>query len=63
VTASRAIRGRNAAPDEVAEAQRWIPENKTVDIDQIRGWVDAENAVTAAARFYRERILPTLGNP
>jgi len=34
-----------------------------VDIDHIRGWVDAEKVPTAAARFYRERILPTLGNP
>jgi len=54
-------------PHRLKEIQRFfldykVLEDKTVDIDQIRGWVDAENAVSAAARFYRERILPTLGN-
>lgn len=53
-------------PHRVKEMQRFfldykVLENKAVDIDHIRGWVDAANVIHAAIRFYRERILPTLG--
>jgi inorganic pyrophosphatase len=53
-------------PHRVKEIERFfldykVLENKVVDIDRIRGRIDAEHVVIAAARLYRERILPTLG--
>jgi hypothetical protein len=37
-----------------------VLENKAVDIDHIRGRVDAENTIRDAMLLYRQRILPTL---
>ncbi len=35
-------------------------EEEAVDVEEIRGRVDAEAAIRDAVRLYRERILPTL---
>lgn len=53
-------------PHRLKEMQRFFLdykalENKTVDIDHIRGRVDAENVIRDAVRLYLERIRPTLG--
>jgi inorganic pyrophosphatase len=53
-------------PHRLKEMQRFfldykVLENKQVDIDHIRGRVDAENVIREAARLYRQRILPGLG--
>jgi len=50
-------------PHRLKEIQRFfldykVLENKAVDIDHIRGRVDADNVVRDAVRLYRERILP-----
>jgi inorganic pyrophosphatase len=52
-------------PHRLKEIQRFfldykVLENKLVDIDQIRGRLDAENAIREAAQLYRARILPAL---
>jgi inorganic pyrophosphatase len=38
-------------------------EDKAVDIDRIRGRVDAENVIHDAVRFYKKKIVPTLRRP
>jgi hypothetical protein len=38
-------------------------ENKTVDVQHLRGRVEAEHVVRDAVRLYRERILPARGRP
>jgi inorganic pyrophosphatase len=53
-------------PHRLLEMQRFfldykVLEHKVVDLDQIRGRVDAEQVVRDAVRLYRERILPRLG--
>ena len=53
-------------PHRLKEIQRFfldykVLEDNMVDIDHIRGRVDAENVVRDAVRLYRERIVPTLG--
>jgi inorganic pyrophosphatase len=52
-------------PHRLKEMQRFfldykVLEDKAVDIDQIRGRVDAENVIRAAVRLYRDKILPGL---
>lgn len=52
-------------PHRLLEMQRFFLdykalERKAVDIDNIRGRVDAENVVRDAVRLYRQRILPGL---
>ena len=52
-------------PHRLKEMQRFfldykVLENKAVDIDHIRGRVDAENVIRDAVRLYREKILPGL---
>jgi inorganic pyrophosphatase len=52
-------------PHRLKEMQRFfldykVLEDKAVDIDQIRGRVDAENVIRDAVRLYREKILPGL---
>jgi inorganic pyrophosphatase len=53
------------APHRIKEMQRFfldykVLENKTVDIDDIRGRQEAEQVIRDAVRLYRERILPHL---
>jgi inorganic pyrophosphatase len=53
------------APHRLKEMQRFfldykVLENKAVNIDQLRGRVDAEHVIRDAAAGYRERILPGL---
>jgi inorganic pyrophosphatase len=38
-------------------------ENKTVNVEALRGRGDAIQVVRDAVRLYRERILPTRGSP
>lgn len=52
-------------PHRVIEMQRFfldykVLEKKSVDIDNIRGRIDAENVIRNAVRMYQEKILPTL---
>jgi inorganic pyrophosphatase len=52
-------------PHRLLEMQRFfldykVLEHKVVDVDQIRGRVDAERVVRDAVQLYRERILPSL---
>jgi inorganic pyrophosphatase len=53
-------------PHRLAEMRRFfldykVLEDKAVDVEHIRGRVDAEQVIREAARLYRERILPGLG--
>jgi inorganic pyrophosphatase len=53
-------------PHRLRELQRFfldykVLENKAVNVDQLRGRLEAEQVVRDAARLYRERIEPTLG--
>ena len=50
------VRPREATAEEVKAL-----ENKIVNVGQLRGRAEAEGVVRAAARLYRERIVPTLG--
>jgi inorganic pyrophosphatase len=50
-------------PHRLKELERFfldykVLENKTVTVEQMRGRVDAENAVREAAALYREKIRP-----
>ena len=52
-------------PHRLKEMQRFfldykILEDKSVDIDHIRGRVDAEHVIRDAVRLYRDKILPGL---
>ena len=52
-------------PHRLKEMQRFfldykVLEDKSVDIDHIRGRVDAENVIRDAVRLYRDKILPGL---
>jgi inorganic pyrophosphatase len=52
-------------PHRLKEMQRFfldykVLEDKSVDIDHIRGRVDAENVIRDAIRLYRVKILPGL---
>jgi inorganic pyrophosphatase len=51
-------------PHRLRELERFfldykVLENKTVNVETLRGRLDAEQVVHAAVRLYRERILPT----
>lgn len=53
-------------PHRLAEMRRFFldykaPEDKAVDVDEIRGREGAERVSRDAVRLYRERILPALG--
>jgi len=53
-------------PHRLRELERFLLdykalENKIVNVGQLRGRAEAEGVVRAAARLYRERIVPTLG--
>jgi inorganic pyrophosphatase len=52
-------------PHRLKEIQRFfldykVLENKTVDVEQIRGRATAERVIRDAVRLYKERIAPTL---
>lgn len=52
-------------PHRLKEIQRFfqdykVLENKQVDIDRIRGRVDAENVIEEAMKMYQKKILPKL---
>jgi inorganic pyrophosphatase len=52
-------------PHRLRELQRFfldykVLENKAVDVDDLRGRVEAQAAIADAARTYRDQILPTL---
>jgi inorganic pyrophosphatase len=52
-------------PHRLKEMQRFfldykVLEDKSVDIDDIRGRADAENVIRDAIRLYRAKILPRL---
>jgi inorganic pyrophosphatase len=55
-------------PHRLRELERFfldykVLEHKTVNVEEFRGPRDAEQIVRAAARFYRERILPARERP
>ena len=52
-------------PHRLKEMQRFfldykVLEDKSVDIDHIRGRVDAEHVIRDAVQLYRDKILPGL---
>jgi inorganic pyrophosphatase len=52
-------------PHRLRELQRFfldykVLESKAVDVDDLRGRAEAQAAIAAAARAYRDQILPTL---
>lgn len=55
-------------PHRLRELERFfldykVLENKTVNVQHLRGRVEAEHVVRDAVRLYRERILPARGRP
>jgi inorganic pyrophosphatase len=55
-------------PHRLRELERFfldykILENKTVDVQHLRGPVDAERVIREAIRLYRERVRPRRGSP
>ena len=53
------------APHRLREVERFfldykVLEDKAVNVGDLRGHAEAERVIQAAARLYRERILPTL---
>jgi inorganic pyrophosphatase len=40
-----------------------VLEDKSVDIDDLRGRIDAEHVIRDAIRLYRTRIVPGLPSP
>jgi inorganic pyrophosphatase len=55
-------------PHRLRELERFfldykVLENKTVNVQDLRGRVEAEHVVRAAVRLYRERILPARSRP
>ncbi len=55
-------------PHRLKEMQRFfldykVLEDKSVDIDELRGRIDAEHVIRDAIRLYRTRIVPGLPSP
>jgi inorganic pyrophosphatase len=55
-------------PHRVKEIQRFfldykVLENKTVDVERIRGRAAAEQVVRDAVRLYRDQVAPALARP
>ena len=53
-------------PHRLRELERFfldykVLENKTVNVEHLRGRAEAEHVVRDAVRFYRERVLPARG--